>query len=350
MYDDELTIVAMDIGTATTKVGIAGDEKPELFFPTIFSKNSNNFIFGQKAFEENKETLHRPLTRGVINNWEDYEKILENSFENLKIEPSSVGFVFSQHPFTSKKQKTKINEIMFETFNCRGFHAEDGSNLISYASGRNGTLVVDSGEGVTYSQACHSGTTIDKTLNVSNFGGMDISEYLGKILSVEKTPSCLKLIKENVCKITTNIDDLSCDNLETKTYKLPDGNEIKMDSEFFAAELLFQPDLNDLHSLSIQQLIANSVQSINDIQTRKLILKNIILAGGNCSFDGINERVTLELSKFFPNHNIRCVKVSKEEKEIMNWIGASIVGSLTTYQEIIKKSRHLYSEIGSLNI
>jgi actin-related protein len=330
--DEEWTTVAMDIGTATTKAGIAGEEKPEFFFPTILEK---------------KETC--PLTRGIINNWEDYENLLKNSFEKLKIEPSSVGFVFSQHPFTSKKQKSKIEEIMFETFNCGGFRAEDGSNLISYASGRNGTLVLDSGEGVTYSQVCHSGVNVDNTLNVSNFGGMDISEYLGKMLSFEATPSCLKSIKENVCKITTNVEDFSSDSLETKTFKLPDNTEIKMDSEYSAAELLFQPDLNDLHSLSVQQLIANSIQSVND-QTQKLILNNIILAGGNCSFDGINERMTLELSKIFPNEKIRCVKVSKEEKEIMNWIGASIVGSLTTYQEIIKKSRHLYSESGSFKI
>ena len=75
-----------------------------------------------------------------------------------------------------------------------------------------------------------------------------------------------------------------------------------------------------------------SIQQI-DVEIRKDLYSNIILAGGNIMFEGLPERLTKEIQKLTPSAASNKVKViALPERKYATWIGASILSSLSNFQ------------------
>ena len=51
--DEEVTAVCIDVGTATCKVGFAGDEAPRTVFPTILGRSKAHSNISD--YQENKD-------------------------------------------------------------------------------------------------------------------------------------------------------------------------------------------------------------------------------------------------------------------------------------------------------
>ncbi len=84
MFEDNPAIV-IDNGTGMIKAGIAGDEAPKAYFPSVVGYVKYNKIIGTEGKEclighdaiSKKGLLHLkyPLENGVVKNWDDMEKI-----------------------------------------------------------------------------------------------------------------------------------------------------------------------------------------------------------------------------------------------------------------------------------
>jgi len=86
--------------------------------------------------------------------------------------------------------------------------------------------------------------------------------------------------------------------LPEQTYELPDGQNIVIKNECFeAAEILFYPQLvgNDPIFFGIHKLVYFSIKYC-DAEIRNELYKNIVLAGGNTMFSGIETRLQNELN------------------------------------------------------
>ncbi len=71
---------------------------------------------------------------------------------------------------------------------------------------------------------------------------------------------------------------------DKKKYQLPDGKTIEMTNEQHEApEILFNTALIGRDGESVQHLIVNALETC-DIDTRKQLSENVILAGGSVSF------------------------------------------------------------------
>ena len=88
-----------------------------------------------------------------------------------------------------------------------------------------------------------------------------------------------------------------------------------------------------------------SIQQI-DVEIRKDLYSNIILAGGNTMFEGLPERLTKEIQKLTPSAASNKVKViALGERKYATWIGGSILSSLSNFQYMwISKAE--YDEVG----
>ena len=60
-----------------------------------------------------------PILHGIINDWDDMEKIWDHTFKNeLKESPSGNKIMLTEVLMNTKKNNEKTAEIMFEKFNA----------------------------------------------------------------------------------------------------------------------------------------------------------------------------------------------------------------------------------------
>ena len=127
MVDSKVHIV-IDNGTGYMKAGFSGEEAPASVFPTLLGKPKENSLLGsekkerllgQEALEKLGITkINRPITNGIITNFDDMTKIWHHTFYNeLRIAPEDHSVLVTDSPQNSPENREKITECMFELFN-----------------------------------------------------------------------------------------------------------------------------------------------------------------------------------------------------------------------------------------
>ena len=133
---------------------------------------------------------------------------------------------------------------------------------------------------------------------------------------------------------------------KAKTYELPDGNIVSLQSERFRCpEVLFQPSLVGKEAMGIHDTTFRSVMSC-DVDIRRDLYQNVVLSGGSTMLPGIGERMTKELCALAPS-TVKVKVIAPPERKYSVWIGGSILSSLSTFQQMwISKAE--YDESGPM--
>jgi GTPase SAR1 family protein len=301
-------------------------------------------------------TLKYPIENGIVTNWDDMEQIWHHCFYNeLRVAPEEHVTLIAESAFTPKANREKTTQIMFETFNAAGFYAATDCVLVLYASGRETGFVVDSGAGSTRCIPVYDGQAITSAASTIQMGGNDITDYLMKILiergyafTTTAEREIVRDVKEKLCYVAENFDNELRTAAESsaleKEYELPDGQVITFgDERFRAPEVLFQPSMIGLESYGLHEAVASSIKRC-DVDIRRDLYSNIILAGGNTMFYDIETRLKKELEALVPaSHKIKII--APPERKYSVWIGGSILASLSTFQPMII-SKQEYDENG----
>ena len=144
-------------------------------------------------------------------------------------------------------------------------------------------------------------------------------------------------IKEKLCYVAEDFEDemvKAAENaISTKTFELPDGNQITIDTEQFkCTEILFQPYLIEKDVDGIHELIFESISKCKHESFQSDFFGGIVLSGGNTMFNGMGQRIKKELQ----NLSNYCKEIQVVEPKIFAsaWVGGSIFASLSTFEEI----------------
>jgi len=362
--------IVLDNGSGLTKNGYAGEDRPRSVWPTIIGypkytsimtdveHYTREYYIGEEALNlRGVLRLVYPVEHGMILDWQAMEKIWHFTFYNdLRVNPSEHPILLTEPPLNPRKNREKMAEIMFETFNVPAMYVSMQAVLSLYASGRTTGLVVDSGDGVTHIVPIYEGFALTHAINRVDLGGRDITEYLRRLLrqrgyslvsSAER--EIVRDIKEKLCyvalepekemKLAEKVTEMQ------KEYVLPDGEKVVIGAErFLAPEVFFNPGVIGMEATPLDESIVDSIRKC-DVDLRRELYANIVLSGGSTMFPGLKERLEKEIKELTPEE-VDVKIIAPPERQYSVWMGGSILSSLKTFQKLWITNKE-YKEQGS---
>jgi len=362
--------IVLDNGSGLTKNGYAGEDRPRSVWPTIIGypkytsimtdveHYTREYYIGEEALNlRGVLRLVYPVEHGMILDWQAMEKIWHFTFYNdLRVNPAEHPILLTEPPLNPRKNREKMAEIMFETFNVPAMYVSMQAVLSLYASGRTTGLVVDSGDGVTHIVPIYEGFALTHAINRVDLGGRDITEYLRRLLrqrgyslvsSAER--EIVRDVKEKLCymalepekemKLAEKVAEMQ------KEYVLPDGEKIVIGAErFLAPEVFFNPGVIGMEATPLDESIVDSIRKC-DVDLRRELYGNIVLSGGSTMFPGLKERLEKEIKELTPEE-VDVKIIAPPERQYSVWMGGSILSSLKTFQKLWITSKE-YKEQGS---
>jgi actin-related protein 4 len=151
----------------------------------------------------------------------------------------------------------------------------------------------------------------------------------------------------------SNIDHVR--TLPPKPFEMPDGwNQVFGAERFKVAEGYF--DSKAAYSDAEHPLpkgeetlvsIANRAITACDVDTRPMLLNNVILTGAGSLIEKLPDRLSSDLQTVYPNPKVRVMaNPNPVERKYGAWIGGSVLGSLGTFHQMwVSKAE--YAEYGS---
>jgi centractin len=363
MENNKVRPLIIEFGTDTFRMGFAGDDFPDIIAPTIYV-NISDYLFSSDIIDGLEEIYTNPIKSSELvghealkyqnilklhefkkeNNYNILMKFFMHYYSKLNIPPE---FQFQQpliilSPFhISEIEKSKLQEIFLNVLNFPSMMYLSEAQAILSTLQKTSGVILNMGETYTYISSIFHGFTNIMARDLFPIAGKDLTAYLlnlivskiGSSKSIYIDTMIAKEIKEKLSLCVSNPKEEKRRVKEGLTkydriIDLPDGSQLKLNLErFLLSEPLFNPKIIHIDYIGIAEAISKVIKTWERENWEEL-LSNIILAGGTSLIIGFNERLELELQKFFSEKLKGKIKViAASGRENMGWIGASILYS-----------------------
>jgi actin len=368
MSDNRVAVI--DWGQGMLKAGFAGDDAPRAVFPSMIGRVRHNIAamvnIGEKEIYCGDEamsmrgmlSLRHPMVRGSIADWNDLCHLLHHTFYNeLRIAPSEHPLLLALAPTAAdtKSTRERLATLLFEQFEVPSLYIAMPGVLALYSTGRTTGVVLDSGDGVSHAVPIYEGCALPHAMQRLQLAGQDVTDALASMASERgysfvssAEREIVRDIKEKLCFVALDfhheMQTVAKSSALERSYELPDGHLVTIGSERFrAAEVLFQPSLIGVESDGLHEMLYRSVIK-SDIDIRRTLFENVVLAGGSTMFAGFADRVRKELLAIAPA-STKVNVCAVPERKYSVWIGGSILGSLSAFEQVLI-GRDDFNEVG----
>ena len=343
--------VVIDVGSGLVKAGFGGEDGPRSIFNSIVGTPKEvGLMVGMELKERyvGDDAISKyeimnfsyPIQRGEVTDWDKFENLMHYLlYSEMKVVPEEVSILITESPRTSRENREKLTEILFETFNVKRLHIANSSMLGLFSYGKTSGLIVDSGFNITSTVPVYEGYPLSHASIRINIGGEDLSKNLLSMIQNNLDETYIDIkgriladdIKEKLGYLLLNPDD--GDDVKDVTYELPDGKKIDLSKELYKAnEILFSPNEENEKEkglLSIKNMVIDSINKC-DNEIKNDIKENICLTGGTTLLKNFPEKLKNELSESSEGANFNLS--AEQERLFSTWIGGSIVSSLDNFQ------------------
>ncbi|XP_030381702.1 actin-85C-like [Scaptodrosophila lebanonensis] len=356
--------IVIDNGSGMCKAGFAGENTPRSSFPAVVGRprpqarplllppssmtlaHKDIYVGSEAQGRRGILTLKHPIEHGIVSNWDDMVEIWSDCFQQqLGVAPADHPVLLTEAPQNPRAHREKMLEVMFEQFQTPALYVAIQAVLALYASGRTTGLVLDMGDGVSHAVPIYEGYALPHAIQRFKVAGCDLTEYMQKLLGEAGYPFTTSAEREIVRDIKERhgyvaqsfIKELQKASLAKESlareYMLPDGRIVKLESERFrCAEPLFQPTMLGFEEGGVSSCVQTAILKC-DVDIRKELYNNLVLAGGTTLFPGMTERMRKEMSDMVPV-SIRLKILVPPERQNAVWLGGSILASLTSFEQM----------------
>eukprot|EP00026_Physarum_polycephalum_P010245 Phypoly_transcript_10401.p1 GENE.Phypoly_transcript_10401~~Phypoly_transcript_10401.p1 ORF type:complete len:365 (+),score=27.84 Phypoly_transcript_10401:173-1267(+) len=334
---DDVERVIIDNGGSVCRAGFAGDDAPKVMLEhghAGMREKQDTYVGEEAQTTRDLNSIKYPITRGIVTNWDDMEKVWRQTFRDLEVDPKQSPVLLTEAPLNPTANREKMAQCMFETFCTPALYIGLAPVLASFAAGRIYGVFVHCGEGVTSVLPCEYDGSLKPSAGFRlDIAGHDITSYLADLLNSRGYSfdtvagrDIVRDIKEKLAVVAENYEQIetaaSC-NLESP-YQLPDGQVIKVKSEMLqCTEILFRPSLLGMENEGIHELIYDSAMKC-PVDYRWRIFSNVVVSGGTTMLGGFRDRLQLELTA--KSRGNRVYVQAAPERKYSAWIGASMLG------------------------
>ena len=348
---NKYSTVVIDAGSGLVKAGFGGEDGPRSIFNSIVgTPKQMGLMVGMELQERyvGDDAISKyeimnfsyPIKRGEVTDWDKFENLMHYLlYREMKVVPEEVSILITESPRTSRENREKLTEILFETFNVKRLHIANSSMVGLFSYGKTSGLIVDSGFNITSTVPIYEGYPLSHASIRINIGGEDLSKNLLSMIQSNLDETYIDIkgriladdIKEKLGYLLLNQDD--ADDVKDVTYELPDGKKIELSNELYKAnEILFNPDeevKKENGLLSLKNMVIDSINKC-DKEIKSDIKENICLTGGTTLLKNFPEKLKNELSDSSEGTNFNLS--AEQERLFSTWIGGSIVSSLDNFQ------------------
>ena len=186
--ESEGTHVIIDNGSSYMRCGLNGEEGPRVKirscvgYPKKYSSSRSDnkafYIGDEIKSKEIPLNINYPINHGIIENWDDMEKIWGYLFtEGLKSAPCE-HILFLIDSNNSKEYKEKMAEVIFENLQVKGLYISDAGSCQSASFGKENSIAVDLGGGLITFNPILDCRPIKECSIKYHFGGNELTEFL----------------------------------------------------------------------------------------------------------------------------------------------------------------------------
>jgi len=353
--------LVLDAGTGTIKAGFGGSESPSVYRCLIGRAKhqaalpQTGFDGGDVFFANEAEKyrgvlkLEYPVTNGVVRDWKSLGDVLTHVYSSIGVSGKDHPVLCTEAALCSKPQRARLGQLLFEENQHPAVLFATQGLLSLYAAGSVSGMVLDIGDGVAQTCPVYEGYCIRDAVRRVDFGGRDVTAYLrtllrqyGMYFDTSAEFDIVRTIKEQKCQISVSTPSKE-GSLKVK-HRLPDGSDIVLGSELTqAGELLFNPSLIGREHGGAAVLVSDSIK-LADMDVRRELYQNILLAGGSSAMNGFCPRFLSEMTRMTPR-DCKVRVLAPGDRHLTAWIGGSFLSQLSTFKQMtVKKSD--YNEHG----
>lgn len=329
------------------------------YYSFVILQNSSN-IRGIYVGHEAKTEIIRdrldaqyPIENGIVSDWDALEELLHHVFDvELKTDSDKQDVLLVEPPHNPKKNREKMAQLMFETFNVGGMYLGSSAVLSLYSIRRMSGLVLSSGEANTHCVPVYDGDELPHSTLQFDLAGKEITDFLGTLLeergytfpSVIDKDTHAREMKEKFTYVAEDFAEEMASPIGEEKYKLPDKTMVKLGKERFkCTEALFQPYLAGKETVGIHKYVYQSIMKC-DAELQDEMYGNILLAGGSTLFPYFPSRLQREVTLLAPA-NTSVNVIARPDRQDAAWIGGSILSEMSTFENMLIL-REDYDEYG----
>ena len=326
------------------------------------------------------------MTNTLVADYDGLDAILRGMLiDRLGLDPKEHPILLTEPSLHNKEHRLKLTSHLFEKYQIPAVFICKSAVLSAFSCGRSTSLVLESGANSTYAIPVHDGYALQVSMIKCDIGGNYLTEEVAKALTIKgikvvpnygftknnvngqiipsyqnyelTDPSYEKFARYDIIRDTkesllTLATDTAMETTETKaiSYELPDGTKVELGEERKRIpEVMFTGAPEFANFTGVHRMASDAIVRA-DLDIRKELYNNIVVAGGNTLIPGFVERVQKHVPEnASPNVKVKVIAHMPSERKFSAWIGGSILSSLGSFQQMWM-SRQEFDEHGAIMI